>query len=338
MYILSDCMLKYLYCVPKRINVLKTVPFFTIEQTINTYKYLFKPNPVFGMDFFADDFEAKDIVLLDDVKTGSQGIPLRFGYYAFFLRLQGETTRTINQFNYHIKPQSLQLVNPGTIYSFKDITEASRTFVLLFDQAFIEEENMAREIQDTLLDFHREHQQEVLLDTAQYALVVSIYEQLSSELKAKKDDYKTVSKILINQLLYILKREKLKSGLKQNLTRSEQISCEYLVLIEENFCQVKSVKEYASILGITPKHLSETVQSTLHHPALSYIHVRIIKEIQYLLCFGDLSIKQIAYALNFETLSQFGRFFKRHQGMSPKEYRLKNKVTPFVKNSDIKDL
>ena len=312
------------------------LPLFTIEQTVNTYKYLFEPNPIFGMDFFADDFEAKDIVLLDDTKTGSQGIPLRFSYYAFFLRLEGETTRTINQFDYLIKAQSLQLVNPGTIYSFKDITEASRTFVLLFDKAFIEEENLSLGIQDPLLDFHRKHQQDVLLDLSQYAQVVSIYEQLSSELKAKKKDYKIVSKMLINQLLYILKREKQNSGLKKNLTRAEQISSEFLILIEEHYWQKKSVKEYALILGITPKHLSETIKSTLHHSALSYIHVRIVKEIQYLLCFNDMSIKQISYALNFETLSQMGRFFKRHEGMSPKEYRLKNKVIPFVKNSTIR--
>lgn len=309
------------------------LPLFTIEQTVNTYKYLFEPNPVFGMDFFADDFEAEDIVLLDDTKTGSQGIPLRFGYYAFFLRLEGETIRTMNQFDYLIKPQSLQLVNPGTIYSFKDITEASRTFVLLFNKSFIGERNLSLEIQDPLLDFHRKHQQDVLLDLAQYAQVISIYEQLSSELKAKKEDYKIVSKMLINQLLYILKREKLNSGLKKNLTRAEQISSEFLILIEEHFWQKKSVKAYATILGITPKHLSETIKSTLHHSALSYIHVRIIKEIQYLLCFNNMSIKQISYALNFETLSQMGRFFKRHEGMSPKEYRLKNKVIPFVANS-----
>ena len=305
----------------------KILPLFTIEQTVNTYKYLFEPNPIFGMDFFAEGFEATDIVLLDDTKTGSQGIPLRFSYYAFFLRLEGETTRSINQFDYVIRPQSLQLVNPGTIYSFKDITEASRTFVLLFDKAFIEEENLALELQDSLLDFHRTHQQDVLLDLTQYAQVVSIYEQLSSELKAKKKDYKIVSKMLINQLLYILKREKLDSGLKQNLTRAEQICAEFLLLIEEHYWHKKSVKAYASILGITPKHLSETIKSTLHHSALSYIHIRIIKEIQYLLCFNDMSIKQISYALNFETLSQMGRFFKRHEGMSPKAYRLKNKVT-----------
>ena len=304
---------------------MKTLPLFTIEQTVNTYKYLFEPNPVFGMDFFADDFEAKDIVLLDDIKAGSQGIPIHFGYYALFLRIHGETKRTINQFSYLIEPQSLQLVNPGSIYSFKDTTNASRTFVLLFNKEFIEEDNLSTEIQETLMEFHRKCQQDIVLDTTQYAHVVALYEQLSSELRAKNDDYRIVCKMLINQLLVVLKREKLSFGLKQNHSRAEEICAEFLVLIEKYYWQKKSVKEYASLLGITPKHLSETVKNTLHHVALSYIHVRIVKEIQYLLCFGGLSIKQIAYALHFETVSQLGRFFKRHEGMSPKAYRLKHR-------------
>ena len=304
---------------------MKPLPLFTIEQTVNTYKYLFEPNPIFGMDFFADNFEAKEIVLLDDIKAASQGIPIHFAYYALFLRIHGETQRTINQFNYLIKPQSLQLVTPGAIYSFKDTTDASRTYVLLFDKTFIEEDNLSSPIQDSLMDFHRKCQQDIVLDTTQYAHAVALYEQLSTELRAKNDDYKIVCKMLINQLLVLLKREKLNFGLKQNHSRSEEICAEFLVLIEKHYWQKKSVKEYAYLLGITPKHLSETVKATLHHSALSYIHVRIVKEIQYLLCFGGLSIKQIAYALHFETVSQLGRFFKRHEGLSPKAYRLKHR-------------
>lgn len=187
---------------------MKTLPLFTIEQTVNTYKYLFEPNPMFGMDFFADDFEAKDIVLLDDVKAGSQGIPIHFGYYALFLRIHGETRRTINQFNYLIKPHSLQLVNPGSIYSFKDTTHASRTYVLLFNKSFIEEDNLSNQVQDELLDFHRKCQEDIVLESTQYAHAVALYEQLSTELRAKNDDYKIMAKMLINQLLILLKREK----------------------------------------------------------------------------------------------------------------------------------
>ncbi len=303
-----------------------TPAFLSIEECVQTYKYLFKPNPTFGMDFFAEDFDAKDIVLLEDAKESSQGIPIRFNYYALFLRLKGETKRTINQFDYLIQPHSLQLVNPGTIYSFKDITEISKTYVLLFNKSFIEEESLALNIQNEVLDFHRIYQQDVVLGTTQFAQAVFLYEQLSTELRSKSDDYKIVSKMLINQLLFLLKREKLSAGVRQNLTRSQQISSEFLVLIEEHFWQKKSVTSYASLLGITPKHLTETVKKTLQYSALYYIHVRIVKEIQYLLSFSDLSIKQIAYALNFETLSQFGRFFKRYEGVSPREYRLRNRA------------
>ncbi|MHC3994165.1 AraC family transcriptional regulator [Thiomicrolovo sp. ZZH C-3] len=303
-----------------------SLPLYTIEETINTYKYLFKPNPTFGMDFYAEGFEAKDVVLLLDDIAPSHGIPLRFDYYALFLRLRGETIRSVNHFDYTIRPQALQLVCPGSIYAFRDISDESKTYVLLFDKAFIEKENLSSDALDPLFAFHRLHQNDVVLDTATYAKVLALFEQLSFELRQKKEDFRSMAKMLITQLLFILKREKQNAGLPQNLTRAEQLSAEFLVLIEEHFWNKKSVKAYAEMLDVTPKHLSETVKATLHRSALSYIHLRIIKEIQYLLCFGNMSIKQIAYALNFESPSQLGRFFKNHEGICPKEYRLRNRI------------
>ena len=301
-----------------------TLPLLTIKQSIDTYKHLLKPNPTFGMDFFADNFEATDIVLLEDNEAGSQGVPLRFNYYALILRLKGDTRRTINQHSYLIKPQSLQLINPGSIFSFEDIADVAKTYVLLFDKSFIWEQNLSLEILTPLFNFHKIHQEDVVLDMTQFAKVLSIYEQLNNELKAKKSDYKIVAKMLINQLLLLLKREKNNLEKERNFTKSELISSKFLCLIEEHYWHKKSVKEYANLLGITPKHLSETIKATLQHTALSYIHVRLIKEIQYLLCFSDMSIKQISHALNFETPSQLGRFFKHHVKISPKEYQLKN--------------
>jgi len=69
----------------------------------------------------------------------------------------------------------------------------------------------------------------------------------------------TLAKILINQLLFLLKREKINLEKGVNLTKAELISSEFLCLIEEYYWQKKSVKEYANLLGITPKHLSETI-------------------------------------------------------------------------------
>ena len=35
----------------------------------------------------------------------------------------------------------------------------------------------------------------------------------------------------------------------------------------------------------------------------------------------DMTIQEIAYSLNFPSASFFGKYFKRHLGMSPLEYR-----------------
>jgi len=49
-------------------------------------------------------------------------------------------------------------------------------------------------------------------------------------------------------------------------------------------------------------------------------------------------IKQISFMLNFENLSLLGRFFKRSEGISPKQYRLKNKSAPITRQKALKDL
>lgn len=178
--------------------------------------------------------------------------------------------------------------------------------------------------QESLLKFHEQYPQEILLESKTYSLVLEIYEQLSNELKSSQQDYKITVRMLINQLLYILKREKLTLEVKKHITSEEQLSSDFLALVQKKFSKVKSVQGYADILGVTPRNLTQTVFRTHKKTALSFIHIRIIREIQYLLCFSTMSIKQISHALNFEKPTQFSRFFKHHEKISPREYRIKN--------------
>ena len=49
-----------------------------------------------------------------------------------------------------------------------------------------------------------------------------------------------------------------------------------------------------------------------------------------LLVYSDESIPDIAEYVNFPSQSYFGRVFKERKGMTPKQYRDKNKPTEFV--------
>ena len=296
-------------------------PLLDVEKAIEMYKHLLKPDPNFGTDVFAHDYKSEGIVLIEDVSLQSKGVPIRFDCYAFILRLKGESNRSVNQHHYHIKPRSLQLINPGSLFSFEDISESANSFVLLFDKSFIMQENLSTEVTDRLLDFHQRHIENIQLDGTLYAQVLEIYEQINAEFRIKGSAYKSLMKTYINQLLYLLQREKEKLHSANSATQSEQLCSNYLSLIEEHFQEKKRVYEYAELLEITPNHLSETVQQTLNSSALSFIHKRLLKEIEYMLSFSGLSIKQIASKLNFDSASQFGRFFKHHRGVTPKEFR-----------------
>jgi AraC family transcriptional activator of pobA len=177
-----------------------------------------------------------------------------------------------------------------------------------------------------LLEFFSRKFEAENLNQEIFIKILNLFKLLNIEYRNKKLDYEDYSKTLLLQILYLLKREKSLPIVENMQTRSQQISKQFLALIEENFQMKKSVKEYADILEITPKHLSETIKENLNESALFLIHSRIIKEIQYQLSYTTLSIKEISSSLYFTNSSDFGRFFKRYKKLTPKHYRLKFQV------------
>ena len=56
--------------------------------------------------------------------------------------------------------------------------------------------------------------------------------------------------------------------------------------------------------------------------ATEWIIHTVIRNAQALLENSQLTVQQVADYLNFPTPSFFGQYFKKHVGMTPKEYRL----------------
>ena len=296
-------------------------PLLNVKEAIERYKHLLSPHPSFGTDIYANDFRAEGIVLIEDVSGNAKGEPIRFDCYALILRLKGSSKRRVSLLEYMIEPRSLQLINPGALFSFEDISPNTRSFVLLFDKAFIEEENLSKPIIEALIHFHKRYDENIQLDLKLYAQILDIYEQINAEFRIKASDHLALIKNYLNQLLYLLKREKERLHAQNSPTRSEQLCANFLSLIEEHFKTKKRVYEYAHILEITPNYLSEITQENLDDTALSFIHRRILKESEYLLSNTKMAINQIALKLHFDSASQFGRFFKHHNGVSPKVFR-----------------
>lgn len=92
-------------------------------------------------------------------------------------------------------------------------------------------------------------------------------------------------------------------------------------LVEGHFKTKHTVAEYAEMLNKSPKTLSNIFSKTGFKTPLQYIHERKMLEARRLLQHSERSIKEIAYEIGHEDIQTFSRFFKKHEGVSPSEFR-----------------
>ena len=92
-------------------------------------------------------------------------------------------------------------------------------------------------------------------------------------------------------------------------------------LIEEHFRRQRLIGFYAEKLAMTPDRLNDHVKRALGVTAGHLIRQRVLTEAKHELVFTTQPIQDISDALVFFDQSHFARFFRKHTGMTPQEFR-----------------
>lgn len=104
-------------------------------------------------------------------------------------------------------------------------------------------------------------------------------------------------------------------------TRQADLFQRFVALVHEHCTEQREVAFYADRLCISTRHLSTIIRSVAHSTAKEFIDRSVVLEIKMLLGSTELSVQEIAYRLHFPDQSYLGRFFKKHTGVSPTEFR-----------------
>ena len=114
----------------------------------------------------------------------------------------------------------------------------------------------------------------------------------------------------------------LRDTAESHTDRAGHIVKELMALLATGISQTeREVSYYATRLNVSPKYLSATVRRMTGHSVSSFIVRHTMPIIKEHLSDDRLSLTQIAYRMNFASLSYFSRYCKKHLGMSPAEYR-----------------
>ena len=104
-------------------------------------------------------------------------------------------------------------------------------------------------------------------------------------------------------------------------SNKESIAMKFAMLVFENRETHREVAYYADQLCISPLYLTKIIQEVNCRSARDMIADYTIIGIKTLLRNADITIKDVVRHSGFSSQSSFSRFFRKHTGMSPSEYR-----------------
>lgn len=97
--------------------------------------------------------------------------------------------------------------------------------------------------------------------------------------------------------------------------------------IEQNYSNVISLEELASILSVTPEHFCSIFKSGTGFRVFEYINgIRVKYGKEFLLLFKEKPIKEIAVMCGFDNASYFSAVFKKYEKTSPIQFRKARKL------------
>lgn len=252
--------------------------------------------------------------------------PARLNALTFFLIFKGYIKLEVDYYPYTLHSDNFLTLMPTHIFQVKEISEDFKGKLLVMDLEFLH-------------DVRSEHINPSLANYMEIKKhpVVKLYQSETRHL----DDYLHVIKekihehmhffhkeiILLSFFSFLMELVNIMIGKKENIpvqekkTRKEIIVNEFLELLINHCKEEHDVSFYSEKLSITSQYLSLVLKETTGITANAIIDRAIMSEAKILLRSQRYSIQQIADILNFSDQSSFGKFFKKHTGLSPQNFK-----------------
>ncbi len=109
-----------------------------------------------------------------------------------------------------------------------------------------------------------------------------------------------------------------KSPSRQSADRLYQ---RFSALLIESYPKPRDVRWYAEALSVSPNYLARVVKQISGKRTMEWIDEAVMTDVRTALIHTDESIKEISARLGFNNAAFFGKYVKKHSGLTPKQLR-----------------
>lgn len=224
---------------------------------------------------------------------------------------------------FQLKSDALLFINPKVVIQFpNDSISASK--LIHFNRDFYCIEIHDKEVACDGILYNNVFEVPFIELTEKDSMIIQeLIRQIEFEME--NEDVNTEEMLRVLLKLIILKSTRFWKTQHQINDSEQQTDVQFLrrfsQLVEKHYKTHHSVSDYAEMLHITPKSLSKKIGLISKETPNDIIKNRIILESKRLLAYSSLTVKEIAYSLNYEDDAYFVRFFTKSTGISPLSFR-----------------
>lgn len=244
-------------------------------------------------------------------------LPHRLNFYAILIITDGEVNHIVD-FNVHtLRKDDVMVISKGQIHAFEKGAKY-KGYLVVFSEAFMQK-YMAQSTIEQINHLYNYFLKQEKINSPNFNQ--SLLNALKMELKRTSDSLPNIVGALIS--VYLLKLNEVNT-----LIESISVDNKYLdyfnhfkLLIEKNFSKTRDAKVYASDIAISYKHLNDVCKKIVKTTAKSFIDSYVVLEAKRMLVSTSLSVKEIAFVVGFSEPTNFLKYFKKHTGLTPVEFR-----------------
>lgn len=254
--------------------------------------------------------------------------PFRMDYYALCICTAGEINIEIDRHQYKVDANSFLISAPSTIVKFLKTSDDFMMKLLFFDKNFLIK-NISNPFIIEKMELFSKGSYSIVKTTAKNS---ELLQNLLSYLKKKSRKQGKFTEEIVRTIIFNLLLETAEMMENKNRNGAEKedgkkdLYLKFSQLIRENIRQQKTVQFYADQLCISNKYLIEIIKKAIGKTPHEVIDETLLKEAYVMLGNPEITISEIAFELQFNSASAFGRFFKKHTSLSPSEYRNKENI------------
>lgn len=277
--------------------------------------------------FIGDNLDIERNMLDFDVSySRPYSYPFKLTFTAAILCYKGSIKTTVNRHEYVVGCNDTLVVQSGSIVEFLSGSDDLKIIAMAFEDKGNESLFNSSTMNANSYIMHRSVPMLLHLEDDEMQMQKRLYKEIRQfyskvDVTYRSEVVKGYLYVSVATFLSKLGGINMQEKVLYEDSRENELYLQFMDDLQVFGSKERTVSFYADRCCVSPKYFSKMIHLASGKTPIQLIKERVIVEAKVLLNSTDMSIQEIAEALNFPNDSFFCRYFKQEVKMSPMKYR-----------------